>query len=45
MEAVKHLVGIGEVLAGRLLVIEGAVPEFEVVEIERNPACGACGDL
>ena len=42
MEALKFLTGVGEVLAGRLLVMEGAEPRFEIVEIERDPSCPAC---
>ncbi|MFH1865879.1 MAG: hypothetical protein ABIK85_08340 [Candidatus Eisenbacteria bacterium] len=39
------MTGTGETLAGRLLVIEGAVPSFDVIEIERDPGCPACGRL
>jgi molybdopterin/thiamine biosynthesis adenylyltransferase len=45
MEAVKFLLGHGEILAGRLLVMEGAEPRFDVVEIERDPGCPACRGL
>lgn len=45
MEALKFLVGIGELLAGRLLVIEGEEPRFDVIEVERNPACESCRGL
>jgi len=43
MEALKFLTGIGDVLAGRLLVIEGLEPRFEVVALEKDPGCPACG--
>jgi len=43
MEAIKFLTGIGETLAGRLLVIEGAEPRFDVIAIAKNPGCAACG--
>lgn len=43
MEAIKFLTGIGENLAGRLLVIEGLEPRFDVVGIARDPGCPACG--
>jgi molybdopterin/thiamine biosynthesis adenylyltransferase len=43
MEAVKFLTGIGENLTGRLLVIEGAELRFDVVTIEKDPTCPACG--
>lgn len=45
MEALKFLTGIGGTLAGRLLVVEGTVPSFDVVELEKDPHCPACGDL
>jgi molybdopterin/thiamine biosynthesis adenylyltransferase len=45
MEALKFLVGLGSVLAGRLLIIEGAEPRFDVIEIERDPGCPACRGL
>jgi adenylyltransferase/sulfurtransferase len=45
MEAVKFLTGIGDTLAGRLLIIEGAEPRFDVVTLERDPACPACGSV
>lgn len=45
MEALKFLTGTGETLAGRLLVIEGAVPSFDVIDIARDPDCPACGRL
>jgi adenylyltransferase/sulfurtransferase len=45
MEAIKFLTGIGQTLAGRLLVIEGAEPRFDVVDIAKDPRCPACGHL
>ncbi len=42
-EAIKHLTGIGRTLAGRLLVVDGMGPRFDVLEIERDPDCPACG--
>ncbi len=45
MEAVKFLIGHGEILAGRLLVMEGAEPRVDVIEIERDPGCPACRGL
>jgi len=43
MEALKHLLGLGEVLAGRLLIMEGMPPSFDVVALEKDPDCPACG--
>jgi len=45
MEALKFLTGTGETLAGKLLVMEGAVPSFDVVTVEREPSCKACSHL
>jgi molybdopterin-synthase adenylyltransferase len=45
MEALKFLTGIGDNLAGRLLVIEGLEPRFDVVKIEKDPGCPACRGL
>ena len=45
MEALKFLTGTGETLAGRLLIVEGAVPSFDVIELTRAPRCPACGRL
>lgn len=45
MEAIKFLTGIGGTLAGRLLVIEGSEPRFDVVSITRDPECPVCGHL
>lgn len=45
LEALKFLVGLGETLAGRLLVMEGSEPRFDVVRIDRDPGCPACGSL
>ena len=42
MEAIKFLTGIGATLAGRLLVMEGAVPGFDVIDVDRDPTCAAC---
>jgi molybdopterin/thiamine biosynthesis adenylyltransferase len=42
MEAIKFLTGIGETLSGRLLVMEGAEPRFDIVALERDPSCPAC---
>jgi len=45
MEALKFLTGTGETLAGKLLVVEGAVPSFDVIDVARDPRCPACGHL
>ncbi len=45
MEALKFLTGTGRTLAGKLLVLEGAVPSFDVIDVARDPRCPACGHL
>lgn len=45
MEAIKFLTGIGENLTGRLLVIEGTEPRFDIIAVERDPRCPTCGHL
>jgi molybdopterin/thiamine biosynthesis adenylyltransferase len=45
MEALKFLTGTGETLAGRMLIIEGAVPSFIVIDVARDPRCPACSRL
>lgn len=43
-ETIKHLVGIGEGLTGKLLLFEGIDMDFRKVNLRRNPACPLCGD-
>jgi molybdopterin/thiamine biosynthesis adenylyltransferase/proteasome lid subunit RPN8/RPN11 len=43
-EAVKLLVGIGESLAGRLLLYDALTQSFQAVTLQRDPECRACGD-
>lgn len=43
-EAIKLLVGMGESLIGRLLLVDALRMEFRTLEIERDPACPVCGD-
>ncbi len=43
-EAVKRLAGIGETLAGRLLVVDGLAMKCDVLELQRDPSCLVCGD-
>jgi adenylyltransferase/sulfurtransferase len=42
-EALKLLLGIGEPLVGRLLMIDALRMRFRSIEVERDPACPACG--
>lgn len=43
-EVVKLLLGIGETLTGRLLLVDALNSEFRVVRTRRNPGCPLCGD-
>ena len=43
-EAVKLILGIGQSLAGRLLLVDALSMEFRVVRARRNPGCPLCGD-
>jgi sulfur-carrier protein adenylyltransferase/sulfurtransferase len=43
VEAIKLLLGIGEPLAGRLLLIETLGMSFRTVRVARDPQCPACG--
>ncbi len=42
-ETIKLLLGIGEPLAGRLLLIDALATRFRTVRLRRHPACPACG--
>jgi hypothetical protein len=43
-EVLKLVLGVGETLAGRLLLFDTASTEFREIRVERDPACPACGD-
>ncbi len=43
-EAIKWLLGIGALLAGRLLLWDGLQGEAEVLEVVGNAACPVCGE-
>jgi molybdopterin/thiamine biosynthesis adenylyltransferase/rhodanese-related sulfurtransferase len=44
MEAIKLLLGIGDLLAGRLLIYDALEQDFSTVRVKRNPECPACAD-
>ncbi|MEX2570675.1 MAG: molybdopterin-synthase adenylyltransferase MoeB [Gemmatimonadota bacterium] len=44
MEAIKLLLGIGETLAGRLLIFDALRMRFRELKLARDPACPVCGD-
>ena len=43
-ETLKLLLGIGDPLAGRLLLFDALEATFEELTLRRDPACPACGD-
>jgi len=43
-EVFKLILGVGETLAGRLLLFDAQTTEFNEVRIWRDPACPACGE-
>lgn len=42
-EVIKLIVGIGDPLIGRLLLIDAAQMTFRTLAVQRDPACPACG--
>ncbi|HEY1151442.1 MAG TPA: HesA/MoeB/ThiF family protein [Pseudoduganella sp.] len=44
-EALKLVMGIGESLAGRLLLLDGLRMEWSSISIGRNDACPVCGTI
>jgi sulfur-carrier protein adenylyltransferase/sulfurtransferase len=43
-EVIKLLLGIGETLAGRLLLFDALETEFTELRLRRDPACPTCSD-
>jgi molybdopterin/thiamine biosynthesis adenylyltransferase len=43
-EALKFLLGLGESLAGRLLIYDALAMNFRTVQVRRNPHCPVCGE-
>lgn len=44
IETIKQIIGTGEALTGRLLLVDALDMDFRVVKLRRNPACPLCGD-
>ena len=42
-EAIKLLLGIGQPLVGRLLLVDALRAQFRTLKLQRDPACPACG--
>jgi molybdopterin/thiamine biosynthesis adenylyltransferase/rhodanese-related sulfurtransferase len=43
-ETVKLVLGVGETLAGRMLLFDAMSTSFDEIRLWRDPACSACGD-
>ena len=43
-EAIKLILGKGETLAGRLLLVDALEMRFRELKLKRNPECPVCGD-
>lgn len=44
IEAIKLILGVGESLVGRLLMIDTLDMTFRTLKVQRNPDCPVCGD-
>ena len=44
-EALKVLAGVGESLAGRLLILDALAMRWREVRVTRDPACAVCGSV
>ncbi len=42
-EAIKMILGLGDPLVGRLLLIDALTMRFRTMELKRDPECPACG--
>lgn len=42
-EAIKLIIGAGESLAGRLLLVDALTMQFRTIRLRRDPECPACG--
>jgi molybdopterin/thiamine biosynthesis adenylyltransferase len=42
-EAIKYITGLGDLLAGKLLIWDGIRPSLETIDVERDPRCRDCG--
>ena len=43
-EVIKYLLGMGDLLAGRLLIYDGMKMEFREFKVSKNPQCDHCGE-
>ena len=42
-EALKLIIGVGDTLAGRLLLVNALTMDFRTMRLRRDPSCPACG--
>ena len=43
LEAIKEILGIGETMAGRLMLYDGLSAAFRTVRVKPDPVCALCG--
>lgn len=43
-EVLKELLGLGDSLAGRMVIYDSLGPTFRTIKLPRDPACALCGD-
>jgi sulfur-carrier protein adenylyltransferase/sulfurtransferase len=43
-EAIKLILGLGQTLAGRLLVYDALATKFRELKLRRDPKCPTCGE-
>jgi adenylyltransferase/sulfurtransferase len=44
LEAIKIILGNGEVLSGRLLLFDALESDFREMRVKKQPGCPLCGD-
>jgi adenylyltransferase/sulfurtransferase len=45
LEAIKYLTGIGTLLRGRMLILDGSTMQCQELEVAKDPECPACKHL
>jgi len=45
IEAIKHITGIGQAMAGRLLIFDGLEMEFKEISIKKSENCPICSSI
>jgi len=44
LEAIKWILGVGDPLIGRLVLIDALKVQFREIQVRRDPKCAVCGD-